>query len=127
MLKTGFVAPYGHYEYTKILSGLIDAPKAFQRVISSILSELPFARVFLDDILIFSRTEHEHVDHIREVVNRLKNNNITLNVWKCTFMSGTVIFLGHVITNEGAQPDISKIQGLTMLPEPTTGNSYKSY
>ena len=68
--------------------------------------------VYFDDILIYSRNEHEHCDHIRQVLHVLRENKLYGNLAKCTFCKDKVIFLGYVVSKHGIEVDESKIEAL---------------
>jgi hypothetical protein len=70
--KTAFRTPFGLYEYKVLPFGLTNAPSAFMSIINEVIADLPFAVVYLDDILIFSRTPEDHVKHVEEILNRLR-------------------------------------------------------
>ena len=69
--KTAFTSPFGKYEYIKVLFGLAQTPVYFQELMTGVLKDFPFAIAYLDDIIIFSRTADEHIDHIRQVSEKL--------------------------------------------------------
>ncbi len=83
---TSFDLPWGQNEYTRIPFGLKTAPRYFQSVMSRILSDLPYVRVFLDDILVFSNSVEEHLIYLKEVLSRLKSNCVSINFEKSNFI-----------------------------------------
>lgn len=76
--KTAFVTPSGKYEYTVMPFGLVNAPSTFARYMADIFRDLKFVNVYLDDILIFSRSKEEHWTHLDIVLGRLKKENLSL-------------------------------------------------
>ena len=98
--------------------GSANAPKVFQRIMNTILGFLPFLKVFLDDILIFSNNEDEHSNHITQVLNILKDNNLTIGFEKSTFFAKEVKYLGHIISENGIKPDIERIKDLKGFNSP---------
>jgi hypothetical protein len=83
--KTAFVTHKGLYEYRVMPFGLCNAPSAFQRQMNKMLAHLPFLAVYMDDILVFSRTEKEHQEHLRTVLGILKENQFYAKLSKCHF------------------------------------------
>ncbi|KAI4292771.1 hypothetical protein PAPHI01_2045 [Pancytospora philotis] len=112
---TSFVTSFGQYEYTRVPFGLTNAPRVFQRTIKSILEDLPFIRVFLDDILIFSENTNQHLYHLQQVLQRFKDNNVALNFEKSHFFKEEVTYLGLKITHDGIRPDTSHLPTLEKL------------
>ena len=96
--KTAFRTPFGLYEYKVLPFGLTNAPSAFMSIINEVIADLPFAVVYLDDILIFSKTPEDHVRHVEEILNRLRLNHFFLKMKKCEFFESEIPFLGHLIT-----------------------------
>ncbi|KAI5153692.1 hypothetical protein ENBRE01_3227, partial [Enteropsectra breve] len=116
---TAFVTPWGHYEYSRLPFGLTNAPRAFQRIMSNILSDLPFVKVFLDDTLIFSKNKEEHLQHLKLVFSRLAENHVSVNYEKSHFMQDEVTYLGCIVNAEGIKPDISKISNIQHMHPPS--------
>eukprot|EP00959_Pyramimonas_sp_CCMP1952_P475462 9504183-Pyramimonas_sp.AAC.2 len=118
--KTAMCTPFGSYEWLVMPMGLTNSPSTWQRMMQSYLGDLPFCRVFVDDILIFSRSFEEHLDHIRQVLQRCREKKVALSVEKCCFFKRACRFLGHVITSEGCHPQHDKVQAVRDWPEPTS-------
>ena len=118
--KTAVSTPFGLFEFTKLPFGLSNATQTFQRFMDEVLRGLDFAYSYLDDILIASRNEEEHLAHIREVLSRLQDYGLTLNVDKCKFGVKELAFLGHWVSSEGIQPLREKVQAIVDFPEPTS-------
>lgn len=89
---------------------MANAPRAFQRVMHGLLGHLSFLRTFLDDILQFSTTREEHVEHTKQVLTIIKKKNITGNVEKSNIFKEEVNYLGNILNKEGIRPDISRIE-----------------
>ena len=119
--KTAFVTMYGTYEYNVMPFGLCNAPSTFQRLMNKILWKYigHFAWVYLDDIVIYSRTFEEHLQHLELIFTCLKEASLQINIEKCRFFSRKIHFLGHVISDEGIRPDESKIEKVKNFPTPT--------
>ena len=102
--KTAFTTPHGLYEFLVMPFGLTNAPAVFQRLMHRVISGLnppdgkDFVTVYLDDILVFSSSLSDHLDHLQKVLNRLKSVNLKLKPSKCQFMREEVEYLGHVVT-----------------------------
>jgi hypothetical protein len=110
--KTAFSTRYGLYEYLVMLFGLTNAPAHFMYLMNSVFKpELDkFVIVFIDDILIYSKSEEEHAQHLRLILQRLRDHQLCAKFSKCAFWLKEVPFLGHVISAEGIAVDPSKIQ-----------------
>lgn len=120
--KTAFRTRYGHYEYQVLPFGLSNAPATFQAYINSILAENldVFVIVYLDDILIYSENPEDHVDHVKWVLQRLREHAPFANLKKCSFHTNEVKFLGFVVSAEGVQMEESRIESVRDWPEPTS-------
>jgi hypothetical protein len=110
--KTAFSTRYGLYEYLVMSFGLTNAPAHFMYLMNSIFKpELDkFVIVFIDDILIYSKSEEEHAQHLWLILQRLRDHQLYAKFSKCAFWLKEVPFLGHVISAEGIAVDPSKIQ-----------------
>jgi len=118
--KTAFVCPQGQFEYNVMPFGLKTAPAIFQSMMEDIFSNLlrQSVLIYLDDILIFSKTKEEHVEHVREVLQRLLTNRLLVKLEKCCFSVTLVEFLGYVISDEGVSVSPSKVQAIMEWPTP---------
>jgi hypothetical protein len=105
--KTTFCTRYGHFEFIVMSFGLTNAPAAFMEAMNRMLHEFldDFVVVFLDDILIYSKTEEEHERHLRLVLGALRKNQFYGKLKKCAFWLPEVAFLGHVINQQGVAVD----------------------
>jgi hypothetical protein len=101
--KTAFCTRYGLYEYTVMSFGLTNAPAYFMYLMNKVFMEYldRFVVVFIDDILIFSKTMEEHEEHLRLVLEKLRSNQLYAKFSKCEFWLAEVAFLGHVISAGG--------------------------
>ena len=117
--KTAFWTRNGLYEYNALPMGLTNAPSAFQRVIDQVLTGLTwrFALVYLDDILVFSRTFDDHLDHLHQVFRRLREANLFVRGDKCRFALRKIGYLGHIITDTGITVDEKKVNPLRLIKE----------
>ena len=120
--KTAFITHGGLYEFRVMPFGLANAPALFQRLMQRVLGDLNedqmFVSIYLDDILIFSRTFEEHKIHLREVLKRLQTVGLKLNPAKCYFVRTQVHYLGHIITAEGIKPTTSHIEAIKEFAVP---------
>ena len=112
--KTAFVTRYGSFEYLVMPFGLCNAPATFQRIMNTILRDGldRFVLVFLDDILIFSRTKDEHEKHIRAVLTRLREEQFLGRLKKCDFYKTEVEYLEFDVGAYGVKPSLSKVQAM---------------
>lgn len=127
--KTAFSTPYGHYEFTKMPFGLKNAPACFQRLMNTVLSGLQGVKcfVYLDDIVIYGKTLHEHNQKLIEVFEQLRRSNLKLQMNKCEFLKKDVAYLGHVITEKGVKPDPQKVEALDKFKPPNNQKEIKSF
>ncbi|KAI7808450.1 Pol polyprotein [Triplophysa rosa] len=127
--KTAFNTPSGHYEYLVLPFGLTNAPAVFQGLINAKLSDMinQFVFVYMDDILIFSPSLQEHSQHVREVLQRLLENQLFIKAEKCKFHADTVSFLGHVLSPRGIEPDSSKIKAVDEWPVPDSRKALQRF
>ncbi|WVZ88830.1 hypothetical protein U9M48_035300 [Paspalum notatum var. saurae] len=113
--KTVFTTKYGLYEYTVMSFGLTNAPAYFMQLMNSVFIDYldKFVVVFIDDILIYSKTEAEHEEHLRLVLQRLREHKLYAKFSKCEFWIDEVRFLGHVVSKIGIAVDPSKVSTVT--------------
>ena len=108
--KTTFTMRYGLYEYTVMSFGLTNAPTYFMYLMNKVFMEfLDKFMVFIDDILVFSKMEEEHAEHLRLVLKKLREHRLYAKRSKCEFWLKKVSFLGHVVSNGGIVVDPSKV------------------
>jgi hypothetical protein len=110
--KTTFTSRYGLYEFTVMSFGLTNAPAYFMYLMNKVFMEYldKFVVVFIDDILVFSRSEEEHEEHLRLVLQKLCEHQLYAKFSKCAFWLKEVYFLGHIITDGGIAVDPSKVR-----------------
>jgi hypothetical protein len=101
--KTAFVTLYGSYEYTVMSFGLTNALVTFSRIMNYIFIDYldKFVVVYLDDILVYSKNEEEHVVHLRLVLEKLREHQLYAKYSKCEFWLSEVTYLSHVISKDG--------------------------
>ena len=112
--KTAFRTRYGHYEFLVMSFGLTNAPAAFMDMMNRIFKQYldKFVVVFIDDILVYSKTEEEHAEHLRLVLEILRKEQLYAKFLKCEFWLERVQFLGHVINKEGISVDPAKMEAI---------------
>ncbi|GJT84048.1 putative reverse transcriptase domain-containing protein [Tanacetum coccineum] len=120
--KTVFRTRYGHFEFTVMPFGLTNAPAVFMDLMNRVCRPYldKFVIVFIDDILIYSKTREEHVEHLRLVLGLLKKEKLYAKFSKCEFWLREVQFLGHVINGNGIHVDPSKIEAVKNWKAPRT-------
>ncbi|GJR78286.1 putative reverse transcriptase domain-containing protein [Tanacetum coccineum] len=129
ILKTAFRTRYGHFEFTVMPFGLTNAPAVFMDLMNRVCRPYldKFVIVFIDDILIYSKTREEHVEHLRLVLELLKKEKLYAKFSKCEFWLREVQFLGHVINDNGINVDPSKIEALKNWKDPRTPTKVRSF
>jgi hypothetical protein len=120
--KMVFQTRYGHFEYNVMPFGLTNAPAIFQHLMNDIFREFldNFVVCYLDDILVFSKNEEEHINHVRLVLEKLRTAGLYSKLEKCVFHQPQVEFLGYIISGEGLSMDPKKIRTVTEWKKPAT-------
>ncbi|KAI2648330.1 Transposon Tf2-9 polyprotein [Labeo rohita] len=120
--KTAFITPTGHYETLVMPFGLCNSPAAFQHFINDVLRDMlgRWCYAYLDDILIYSKTQEEHTQHVRAVLQRLLAHQLFCKLEKCAFHQHTTTFLGFVISAQGVAMDPQKLEAVLAWPLPTS-------
>ncbi|KAJ2914471.1 hypothetical protein MD484_g5943, partial [Candolleomyces efflorescens] len=127
--KTAFRTPQGLYEYLVMPFGLTNAPATFQSFIQDILREHLgiLCVVYLDDILIFSKTQEEHDHHVKLVLEKLKDARLFANPSKCEFDKSQVEYLGYLISSEGIKMSPKKLATITDWPTPKSAHDVQVF
>lgn len=127
--KTAFRTFLGHFEYLVMPFGLSNAPGTFQALMNSIFGPYlrKFVLVFFDDILIYSKSLKEHMEHIEIVLKLLKENQLCAKLSKCVFAVQQVEYLGHVISADGVATDPQKIKAIVDWPIPDNVTKLRSF
>ncbi|KAL0536721.1 hypothetical protein IC582_025681 [Cucumis melo] len=121
ILKTTFRSRYRNYEFIVMFFGLTNAPTVFMDLVNIVFKEFldTFVIVFVDDILIYSKTEAKHEEQLRMVLETLRANKLYVKFSKCEFWLKHVPFLGHVVSKAGVPMDPAKIEAITCWPRPS--------
>ena len=127
--KTAFSTRYGLYEFTVMSFGLTNAPAYFMYLMNSIfMEELDvFVIIFIDDILIYSKTKEDHARHIHIVLQKLRDHHLYAKFSKCEFWLEEVSFLGHVLSKDGIAVDPSKVQDVLDWKQPQNVHEVRSF
>jgi len=129
MEKTAFSINGEHLEYTRMPMGLTNSPATMQRAMTKIMTGLLHkgVQVFVDDILIYSKTWEEHIALLTDVVNRLRANNLQVKLKKCSFAKDEVKYLGYIIGHGAKRPDPDKVQAIREMPAPQNAKDLRSF
>ena len=127
--KTGFVTPFGHYQYVRCPMGLTNSPATFQRFMEHVFSDHIFVTllVYLDDLLLFSKNVGEHVEKLETVLELLRKHGLKLKPSKCHILKPEVKYLGFVVSRKGISTDPEKISAVTEWPKPCTVKDVRAF
>lgn len=127
--KTAMRTRYGSYEFVVLPFGLCNAPATYQRLMNQILDPLidRCVIVYLDDVLIFSKTLEEHKEHLAAVLELLQKAKMFCKISKCHFAQREVSFLGHIVGADGIRMDPAKVRAVQEWPTPTSLTDLRSF
>ena len=127
--KTVFTTRYGHYEFLVMPFGLTNAPTAFMDLMNRIFKSYldKFVIVFIDDILIYSRSKLEHEEHLRCVLQILRKEKLYAKFKKCEFWLDKIAFLGHIVSKDGISVDPAKVEAVMQWNRPTNSAEIRSF
>jgi len=125
--KTAFAFKGKLYQFKRMPFGACNAPQTFQRLMERVLGDLPFVFIYLDDVLIFSENEEEHMEMLKQVLDRLRDAGLTLNGEKCLFGKDEVEFLGFKIKDGKRSPIDQKCQIMADFPVPDTPTKLRGF
>ncbi|GBN04823.1 Transposon Ty3-I Gag-Pol polyprotein, partial [Araneus ventricosus] len=118
--KTAIITPFGLFQFNFMTFGLRNAAQTMQRLMDNALQGLDFCFVYIDDLLIASSSLEEHLDHLKQVFDRLRKFGLVLNRDKCVFAVENLSFLGHKIDKYGITPLPEKVEAISNFPRPKT-------
>ena len=126
--KSAFVVPMGKWQFKRTPFGLSQAPAYFQLLIDKVLMGCSsFAMGYLDDIIIFSKTEEEHLQHLEEIFIRLRKFGLKMKREKCSFFKKHIQYLGHLVSEDGFEPLPEKLESIRKMPAPRTAKEVKQF
>ena len=127
--KTAFRTRYGHYEFLVMLFGATNAPATFMNLMNQVFYEYldKFVVVFIDDILVYSRMEEEHAEHLTIVLKTLRRHQLYAKLSKCQFWLDRIAFLGHIVSGEDIAVDPEKVKAVKEWPVPRTVTEIRSF
>ncbi|GAA5907915.1 hypothetical protein JCM5296_006131 [Sporobolomyces johnsonii] len=127
--KTAFRTRYGHFEYQVMPFGLTNAPAAFQNLINDTFRPFldSFVVVYLDDILVYSKTREEHVKHVKTVLNTMRQACLFAKAEKCSFDEPSTEYLGFLVDREGIRMDPKKTESVRSWPQPSNLREVQSF
>ena len=127
--KTAFTTLFGLFEYNRMPFGLCGAPATFQRLMQSCLHDQIYQLllVYLDDVIVFSKTFDEHLERLEKVLTRLAQQGLKIKREKCSFLRKEVSYLGYVVSSDGVSTDPDKISVVKNWPVPKTVKELRSF
>jgi hypothetical protein len=127
--KTAFVTPFGQFESLVMLCALANAPADFQSFMNDVFKDMigKFVLVYLDDIIIYSENPDEHDQHVREVLQRLREYELYCNLEKCQFRTTSLAYLGYTLSTDGLEMDLNKVKSILEWPIPTNKKDVRSF
>nr|GFA81201.1 putative reverse transcriptase domain-containing protein [Tanacetum cinerariifolium] len=124
---TAFWTRYGHFEFQVMPFGVTNAPAVFMDLMNRVCKPYldKFVIVFIDDIMIYSKSKEDHEEHLKTILELLKNEKLYAKFLKCDFWLKSTHFLGHVIDNDGVHVDPTKVEAVRNWSAPTTPTKYE--
>ena len=126
--KSAFVVPMGKWQFKRTPFGLSQAPAYFQLLIDQVLMGCSdFAMGYLDDIIVFSKSEEEHLQHLEEIFKRLRHFGLKMKRQKSSFFKKHIQYLGHLVSEQGFEPLPEKLEAIRTMPHPKTAKEVKQF
>ena len=127
--KTAFITHRGLFQFNRVCFGLKNAPAYFQRMMNKVLSKFigKFCYVYIDDLVIYSRSEEEHLNHVEQVLQALAEAKLKLKKSKCSWFQSTITLLGFQISKEGVQSNPEKVEAIRNLTPPRNIKGVRSF
>ena len=128
--RTAFsVGPLGFWEFQRLPFGLNNSPATYQRLMEDILGDyhLNICLIYLDDLIIFAKTYEEHLERLQMVLQRLREAGLKLSAKKCKFFQTKVVYVGHLVSEEGIEADPAKVESIKNWPTPTTPEEVRRF
>ncbi|XP_038135153.1 uncharacterized protein LOC119779547 [Cyprinodon tularosa] len=127
--KTAFLCPLGFYQFERMPQGITGAPATFQRLMERVVGDMNLLQciVYLDDIIIFSRTLEEHEERLLKVLDRLEEFGLKVSIDKCQFCQTHVKYVGHVVSADGVSTDPEKLKAVAQWKQPTNLKALLSF
>ncbi|KAJ8049035.1 hypothetical protein HOLleu_01585 [Holothuria leucospilota] len=116
---SAFVTPDGLFQYKVMPFGMKNSPMTFQRLVNNLTSNLENCEVYVDDLIVYSNSWDEHVQHIKALFDKLAKANLTVNLVKSEIACAHVVYLGHVVGQGKVRPIKAKVEGIDKFPAPT--------
>jgi len=125
--KTAIVTPFGLFEYTRMPFGLKNAGQTFQRMMDEVLVDMESSFCYMDDVMVASFTEEDHLEDLRDLFRRLEKHGLVLNESKCEIGRKSLEYLGHMISESGIRPVESKVEAIKKFPQPQSVSSLQTF
>ena len=126
--KSAFVVPMGKWQFKRTPFGLSQAPAYFQLLIDKVLMGCgDFAMGYLDDIIVFSKSEEEHLKHLEEIFKRLRHFDLKMKKQKSSFFKKHIQYLGHLVSEQGFEPLPEKLEAIRTMPHPKSPKEVKQF
>ena len=126
--KTAFVVPFGQFQFTVMPFGLSGAPSTFQQMMDSLIKDKHhFAAAYLDNLIIFSNTWEDHMQHLRTIRQQLHRANLTVKPQKCQLGMAECVYLGHVVGRGVVRPELSRVEAIQAFSQPATKKQVRAF
>jgi hypothetical protein len=127
--KTAFSTPDGHYEFIRLPMGLKNSPSIFQRVMNLVLTNIlgKYAFIYIDDIVIYSKTAEDHLQHLEMIFERLQRHGLKVKFSKCQLMQTQIEYLGFLVGKDGLHVNPKKVTAVRNFPTPTDVKAVQAF